>query len=668
MESRGSGQSQPAPGRIQAVDGLRAIAIVAVLLFHYGGHLSGGFLGVDIFLVVSGFVITRLIELQWRRSGAFSFSDFLSRRIRRLFPPLIVMLVGTSAAAWAFFGADDFRQYSGSLATSALGVSNIFFWQTTGYFAPDASDQPLLHTWSLGLEEQFYLVFPFFLLLLLRHLSLRGMMVAVFFIAVGSLGLAIFAGHVAPVANFYLLPTRAWEFLAGATVALAPRTLDGGESRTKLLPVLGALLIFGSLILLDETVVHPGLFTVVPVIGTTLLLYFSEGLGPVQTVLRSKPLVYLGWISYSLYLWHAPVGFVSEHLGFPTSSAAGFILSTGASLLLAVTSFIFIERRSRRAHMTKRVLGAVTAGVIGISVIGYAGWLSDGFAVPSVPPAELRTSSATPRDAGSKIMVLGDSHGADLLVGLAAIGLNQIADRTSAGCIGLLGVDRYDSRFTPGHCVRHNRSAFDEFDQSSHHDLLVILNMGPIYLGAPGIMGVDDARLIGQRVLSTGHPEIVEPYAVLEQGLRDTFDFLAGTNQRSVIYVLDWPELGIPDGCSEQGAKKLKIGNWVMLEDRRTREVLDPNMCFVPTELFVDRTERYEQLVRRIADDYDFVSVFDASEAVCDERRCSGYREKFGYLYRDADHLRHPNGSLFVASQLVDFMRESPIFGRYLLQ
>lgn len=180
MESRGSGQSQPALGRIQAVDGLRAIAIVAVLLFHYGGHLSGGFLGVDIFLVVSGFVITRLIELQWRRSGAFSFSDFLSRRIRRLFPPLIVMLVGTSAAAWAFFGADDFRQYSGSLATSALGVSNIFFWQTTGYFAPDASDQPLLHTWSLGLEEQFYLVFPFFLLLLLRHLSLRGMMVAVF--------------------------------------------------------------------------------------------------------------------------------------------------------------------------------------------------------------------------------------------------------------------------------------------------------------------------------------------------------------------------------------------------------------------------------------------------------------------------------------------------------
>ena len=667
MEIRGSEQSQPAPGRIQAIDGLRAIAIVAVLLFHYGGHLSGGFLGVDIFLVVSGFVITRLIERQWRHSGAFSFSEFLSRRIRRLFPPLIVMLLGTSAAAWAFLGADDFRQYSGSLATSALGVSNIFFWQTTGYFAPDAGDQPLLHTWSLGLEEQFYLLFPFFLLLLLRHLRLRGMMIVVLFVTAGSLGLAILAGHVAPVANFYLLPTRAWEFLAGATVALAPRTLDGGF-RTKLLPILGALLILGSLIFFDATVAHPGLFTAVPVMGTMLLLHFSEGLGPVQRVLRSRPLVYLGWISYSLYLWHAPVGFVSEHLGFPTSSAAGLVLSTGASLLLAMTSFVFIERRSRQAHMSKRLLGALTAGVVGISVIGYAGWRSAGFAVPSVAPAELTTSSVTPRDSGSRIMVIGDSHGEDLLVGLAAIGLNQIADRTSNGCIGLLGVDRYDSRFTPGDCVKHNRSAFDEFDQSSHHDLLIILNMGPIYLGAPGIMGLNDARLIGQQVVSIGHPEIVAPYDILEQGLRDTFDFLAGTNQRNVIYVLDWPELGIPDGCGGQGAKELKIGNWVMLEDRRSREVLDPNMCFVPTELFVDRTERYSQLVRRIAADYNFVSVFDASEALCDETRCFGYREEVGYLYRDADHLRHPAGSLFVASRLVDFMRESPIFGRYIVQ
>ena len=668
MRSREFVQSGSVSTRIWAVDGLRAVAIVAVLLFHYGGQLSGGFLGVDIFLVISGFVITRLIALQWRRSGTFSFRGFLSRRIRRLFPPLIAMLLGTSAAAWVFLGSDDFRQYSGSLATSALAASNIFFWRTTGYFAPAASDQPLLHTWSLGLEEQFYLVFPLLLLLLLRHLSLRGVIVGVLFLATCSFGLAVVAGQVAPVANFYLLPTRAWEFLAGATVALAPRKLDGGGSRTKLVPVLGGLLIVGSLIFLDETVVHPGLFTMAPVIGTMCVLHFSEGSGPVQTVLRSRPLVYLGWISYSLYLWHAPVGFVSEHLGFPTSSAAGFVLSVGASLLLAVASFLFIERRSQQAHVKKKVLGGVTAGVVGISLFGYAGWLSSGFAFPSPEPTQVEKLSISLPDSGSQIMLMGDSHGADLLVGLEAIGLNKIADRTSPGCIGLLGVDRYDSRFTPGDCVRKNRSALEEFSQNNNLELLIVLNMGPIYLGAPGMMGQDDARLIGQEVVSTEHPEIVDPYDILEQGLRDTFEFLATKNQRSVIYVLDWPELGIADGCDGREAKRLKIGNWVVLEDHRSREILAPDRCFLATESFVERTERYEELVRRIAADHEFVYVFDASEAVCDETRCVGYRQDVGYLYRDADHLRHPGGSLFVASQLADFMRESPILGRYALR
>ncbi len=293
------------------IDGLRALAVMSIVLFHAGFKVfEGGYVGVDIFFVISGFLITSII-VQDHRNGQFSFAAFYERRARRLLPALFVVLLLSIPFAWLQMLPGELTEFSKSLL-SVLGFgSNFYFWQDSGYFATSAEFRPLLHTWSLAVEEQFYLVFPAFLLVSLKFARSATTLILLL-IGLASFALSAWASLYKPTFAFFLLPTRVWEFTLGALaaqIALSPAysRLQTYRFCCQAVSLLGLLLIIYSIFVFKKTDVYPGYLALVPVFGTSLLLVFSTNQTWVGRALGTKPLVMIGLVSYSAYLWHQPL-------------------------------------------------------------------------------------------------------------------------------------------------------------------------------------------------------------------------------------------------------------------------------------------------------------------------------------------------------------------------
>lgn len=331
------------------IDGLRSIAVLSVIIHHAGfGILSGGFLGVDIFFVISGYLITSII---WKdvQAGQFSIARFYERRIRRLIPVLLLVLIATIPFAWVWMVPWQFEEYAASMVATLLFVSNVYFWQNSDYFAPTAEHKPLLHTWSLSVEEQFYLIFPLILIMLAR----RGPAVTIwmiFALSVGSLILAQLASSRFAQASFYLTPTRAWELGIGALLAFI--RVSPSLRLANVLSVAGLGMVLGSLFLFTKGTQHPSVWTVLPVLGTALILYCGTRETWVGRALSLRGPVFFGMISYSLYLWHQPV-FAFARIRFPEADLLLVRLGLIAlSVMLAVASYYLVENplRGRSRH------------------------------------------------------------------------------------------------------------------------------------------------------------------------------------------------------------------------------------------------------------------------------------------------------------------------------
>jgi peptidoglycan/LPS O-acetylase OafA/YrhL len=315
------------------IDGLRALAVTAVIGFHAGlVGFSGGFLGVDIFFVLSGFLITTLLAQEYD-DQTFSLKRFYERRIRRLIPALAATLLVSSIAAYFILFPSDLQDFGSSLVSTLLFGSNIYFWQSTDYFATDSDLLPLLHTWTLAVEEQFYLLFPLVFGLLHKHT--RGATIWILGLgAIASFGLSEWGWRTHPDANFYLLPTRGWELLAGSVAALVFRRF--GAKPNSALSFLGIFLIVASIVVFDESTPSPSAYMLAPVGGTILVLMFyprgamSSGLG---ALLELGAVRHLGLISYSAYLIHQPL------LAF-YRWVTGLNISTVEALLLIVVTFL----------------------------------------------------------------------------------------------------------------------------------------------------------------------------------------------------------------------------------------------------------------------------------------------------------------------------------------
>ena len=271
------------------IDGLRALAILPVVLFHYrASGFQGGFVGVDVFFVISGYLITSLIQSEMTR-GTFSLAHFYERRVRRIFPGLFAMLAVVSAAAYIFFFPIDLVRYAQSLFATALFGANFEFWREAGYFDTFANQKPLLHLWSIAVEEQFYLLFPA-LLILLRKCAPRLRIVAVGFIFVSSFALGAWGIGAAPVATFYLLPARAWELMLGALLALGAVPEVRSRIVLEILAGLGLILIAASVFAFTPETPFPGPAALLPCLGTALVIHAAKHFGvPAEGITLSEP-------------------------------------------------------------------------------------------------------------------------------------------------------------------------------------------------------------------------------------------------------------------------------------------------------------------------------------------------------------------------------------------
>lgn len=362
------------------IDGLRAVAVGAVVLFHAGFGLTGGFVGVDVFFVISGYLITSLI-LRRTEAGTFTLKDFWLRRVRRIAPALIVVVAAVMAVSASFMMPRDLEKVGKSAFAQAIAAANIYFSGDTGYFSGSAELKPLLHTWSLAVEEQFYLLLPL-LLMAFRRQSRRTLMTALGVMAAASFGYSLYLMGVRPTSAFFLLPSRAWELLAGSLLACLPVRTIAARWQRETLAWLGLAGILVPCVLYDAETLFPGLAAVPPVLGTVLLILANtESPTSIGRVLSNRLCVGLGLISYSLYLWHWPV-FALTRYWMPELSigVAGGLVA--ASVGLAWVSWRYVETPFRRTLLRSndvRLLQSVVAVQAVILLLGLSLDLLEGF-------------------------------------------------------------------------------------------------------------------------------------------------------------------------------------------------------------------------------------------------------------------------------------------------
>jgi peptidoglycan/LPS O-acetylase OafA/YrhL len=360
------------------IDGLRAVAVLGVVIYHaFPWALPGGFTGVDIFFVISGYLISGILYKR-HLQGGFSFNEFYARRVRRLFPALITVLVLTMAYGWVILLPDEFAQLGKHVAAGTLFIQNIVFWQESGYFDTAANLKPLLHLWSLAVEEQFYIFFPLLLILLWKRPKIMVPVMGVLLVVsmAGNLWMSLHASN----ADFFLTPYRAWEFLGGSLLAWWQYDKGHQHSEGEEVPMYREALSWGGVVLMGMGMVwiqkgqpYPGWRALFPVVGTLLLMEGGRRSWVNRKVLSNPALVWVGLISYPLYLFHWPALSFLHIVKGEDPSPMYLWEALGISLLLAAITYHFIERKIRH-NKSKYTLPSLVAGFVLMGVLSILAW------------------------------------------------------------------------------------------------------------------------------------------------------------------------------------------------------------------------------------------------------------------------------------------------------
>jgi peptidoglycan/LPS O-acetylase OafA/YrhL len=563
--------SGAAPRHRPEIDGLRAIAIVPVVLYHAGFKiLSGGFSGVDVFFVISGFLITSIIYGDIRK-GRFSIAAFYERRVRRIIPALSAMLAVSTVLACLMLMPDAFRQFGRSVAATTAFVSNILFARESGYFGVAAETKPLIHTWSVAVEEQFYIFYPILLYLLFRY---RRTLVpaTAFAVLVASFTLAVWGVRYAPEASFYLAPMRAWELMLGAILALGVLPASGNRVLNNVLSLVGVALIGWGMFGLSSESGFPGTGALFPGLGCALIIYST---GPaaggtlVGSILSTPPFRAIGLISYSLYLWHWPLLIFAKYFAIRQMTQVETLGVVGLAVAVSVLSWHFIEQpfRGKSGAFSRKVVFAGAGCLmalflsVGIAIDRFQGFPSR-FAPDVIQPLEQDQvvdaehahcySLNAPRrgrlcrigdtsTAAPTFLLWGDSHAMAIMPGLDQAGVvNHAAGLVAGrpGCQPLLGVYRQVIRT----CLPYNNEVLALAERSSEIRVVFLVGRWGIVANAtqyrnkfrPNMYIRDD---------STREQSVLENRRVFARGLRRTVDRLVRAGKR-VIIVAQVPEVG----------------------------------------------------------------------------------------------------------------------------
>jgi len=572
------------------IDGLRAIAVVAVILYHTQFDISGyeifqgGFIGVDIFFVISGYLIASIIIKELNISGTFSFKNFYARRIRRILPALIAVMFISFPFAWFYLLPNNFVDYSKSILYSLGFSSNYYFW-SLGRTYEDINSliKPFLHTWSLSVEEQFYIIFPIVLLIIFKYCKnyLAPILIISLFL---SLIIADFGSRNYPGSTFYFLPTRSWELLAGSILAFFEIKL-GHRSRNNILnlvlPCFGLILIIHSIIFFYDQMFHPSFYTLSPVVGVCLIIWFSDSKEITTKLLSSKLFIGVGLISYSLYLWHYPILAFDRITGFSEGSIFSKILVGLMILIFSIISFYIIEKPARnKKHNFKKIAGLIISISLILIIVNLVVVLNKGFKerLPNIIISNLFEFNFSKYDnlkinnlGDKKVYLIGDSQMENLKINLKERLLKDdyvLKESIVPECIYFPGFNRVRIK-TNKKTKLCNNEYFTELEknlENNDNSILIFGGRFPLYFNKSFFDnkegGVEDDNYWNYKFVSVGK------FKNIQESFKDSLIKLSKKNKIILIYPI--PEVGwhIPQKIFNQSSKELISTSYKVYQER----------------------------------------------------------------------------------------------------
>jgi peptidoglycan/LPS O-acetylase OafA/YrhL len=657
------------------IDGLRAMAVLTVMAFHaFPDSVKGGFIGVDVFFVISGFLITKLIQ-SGLDNQHFRFSAFYASRVRRLFPSLLVVLLSCLFLGWFALLSDEYKLLGKHISATAVLIPNWILWSDSGYFDYAAHSKPLLHLWSLGVEEQFYLCWPLTFCLLYRHrFNVLG---ATCILLLCSFFLNLYMIEKYPSASFFWPFTRAWELLAGSLLAQLMHSGFGvsGARKAKLadnrllkqsISILGVLMLSVGLLVIDQEKRFPGSLALLPVIGTLLIIAAGPHSWFNQTVLSHRLLVGIGLISYPLYLWHWPLLSFATILEQNQPAWQVRSLCIAVAFLLSWLTYVCIERPARFGRHLKAKTYSLIALMLITACLGFATYASEGFKsrfanqLIEVQIADLtfdmptssdwycsQVSNEGPRCLASgpapTAVVMGDSHALTIYPGLVARfqskGQTLALYGGSDGCPPLLNVVIQDIGGDVRNCLQKGTQAILRIIQDPAIKEVILTSRGPMYTTGQGFGDIESSQF-GTWVLHFEGEErgFRSNEQVFLKGLASTLDALKAADKK-ITFLHDVPELGF-DIRSCFSFRPMALSNQVKMP------------CAVAKSDFLARTEIHRAAVDQILSARPEVKVIDLAQALCEDQWCFGAKNDV-LLYMDDDHLSR-RGAEYVVRQLWD--------------
>ena len=621
------------------IDGLRAFAVIPVILYHAGIQgFGGGFVGVDVFFVISGYLITQILVSDLEK-GTFSIARFYERRARRILPALFFVMVVCTPLAWWLMDPALLKGFAETVVAVTVFASNVFFARTTNYFADGADQNPLLHTWSLGVEEQFYLVFPLLLLACWR-LGRRRVIALMVVIGVASFVLSDQASFENPVGNFFLAPYRAWELLIGVVLALAsvstPVHTRVGRFPREILATAGLVLVVAAIASFDSGTRFPGRYAIAPTVGTALVLAFGESNTAVGRFLSSKVLVGIGLISYSAYLIHQPLLAFAKIVCVDTPPRALVLSLVAATLPLAYLSWRIVETPFRRREVfSARVIFrfAITGSVAFITLGAGRYWVDHdnhlSFARRTnyglsercefgdhFEPIPQCTTAEHP-----EVLVWGDSYAMHLVGGLLASDSTLcLVQATKSVCGPVLGaapfsrVDRESTMRWSNGCNSFNRSVLEYVARTPSISVVLLASPFDQYVNG------DHYDLVTQDRRARASPLLAV------ERLRATVEALRQFGKRVVLVAPP------PAGSFNMGmcAERLTLGLPIAGPARN---------CRVDRQDYMRHRGPSLDLVEAVGKAID-VPVLDFSEQLCDRSACETVLDGVP-VFRDGGHFSY---------------------------
>lgn len=641
------------------INGLRCIAVLAVVFYHFGvPRITGGFVGVDVFFVISGFLIGGILWRELVSSGRIALGRFYLRRLRRLAPAYFAMIIVSLLFGYAILLPFEFREFGKSIIASTVYLSNVLFFRQAGYFDTAAEEKTLLHTWSLSVEEQFYIFLPVLILLVgRRHLLLKSSLVV---ILIASLVACILVTQTSQTAAFYLFPFRAWELLAGVLLAIYGQVTRTDWQFQGWISWAGLALVLAAVFLINPGEGFPGVQAVIPVLGTLLLILNGRHNNLVNQFLSAPPLVFIGLISYSLYLWHWPILTLSQYWRGGYSGTLEVVLWLTITFAVAAFSWRFVEQPFRQPGFLSapKLVGAAVILSGAMLMSGGVLYKTNGLPNRFSSDARIYIDASTdflqdwsrckveatgpmagqevcrigPEGIEPTVLIWGDSHLRAFMDGLAQSALeHQTAGLLvwRAGCPPVFGLSKSENTTTPQedidciHATHQMRAALSKMPSIRR---LMLVGRWSYYAEGRGI-GLDAENTITLRVLSETLTPDVPQSDVFGLALTNTVRELSPYFDQ-ILVLRQLPE--IPNYDSRQVARALVHGR--MGSDEELEAILQTSIGSVAA-----RTEASEEPLNKLAAAGDII-LLDSWEKLCTADKCS-VMHGGKLLYFDNNHV-----------------------------